>query len=265
MIQTALWGVSRQIATLATMIKWEMMSHNNRRPAGFIEEVLDIFGMVAILVFMRVVLRGRGDSYGMPIVPFLFTGLVTIWMLKRTCNIVSAIPNSFGRFRVYQGVTMLDVAIARGLVTMVIFMGVGVVLYLGAVLFGFSPPIRNLPAVVGLQMTAGLIGLGLGLIFMAPFYYVKLLRMLIITFGGRIMIFMSGCFYVYPELSYSLRPYAVWNPLLHLNDMVREAYFTSYTASWVSPSYVAGWTVAILGAGLICERAFRNHLGWGRW
>lgn len=264
-MQTALWGVSRQVSTLATVIKWEMMSHNNRRPAGFIEEVIEILGMVAILAFMRIVMRGAGAHYGMPVVPFLFTGLVTVWMIKRTCNVVSAVPNSFGRFRAYPNVTMLDVAIARGLVNTLIFMGVGVFLYVGAALFGFSPPIQNLTAVVGLQLTAGLIGFSLGLILMAPLYYVKILRMVVITFGGRVMIFLSGAFYVYPELPYSLRRYAVWNPLLHLNDMVREAYFTSYTASWASPSYVLGCTVALLGAGLICERAFRNHLGWGRW
>lgn len=260
-----MWGVSRQLSTLVTVIHWEIVSRNNKRPMGFLEELLDILGMVALLTFMRVVLRGGNAHYGMPVIPFLFTGLITVWMLKRTLGLVSSVPNSYPRMRAYRGVTLLDFAIARGLVNIVIFQAIGVGLYLGAVLLGFSPPIHNLTAVIGLQLLAGVMGFALGLIFMAPFYYVRFLRFLVVVAGGRMLIFMSGAFYVYPELSYSLRPYAVWNPLLHLNDMVREAYFSSYTASWVSPGYVAGWVLGLLGVGLICERAFRNHLGWGRW
>jgi capsular polysaccharide transport system permease protein len=228
-----------------------------RRSLGILEEI----GSIAIHVVAFSILRlmaGVQSHYGMPILPFTASGVYTYWLFRTGVAQVSTSLLMGARYSSFPIVTPLDIGLARGLVNVLLYIGIALASFYFLQLIGYSGPIRDVVKVVGLLLTAGLFGIGAGMVCAGIFHYVEIMRTVVLVGGLRFLSLVSGVFFVYPDLPYKLRPYAEWLPLLHLNDMLRAAYFPTYEANWASPSYVAIWVVGALSLGLVVERALRR-------
>lgn len=67
----------------------------------------------------------------------------------------------------------------------------------------------------------------------------------------RPMFLISAVFYTANELPYSLFSVLGWNPLLHVNEIVREGMFEGYHSFYVEPLYPLAFSASLFLAGIV--------------
>jgi len=251
-----LFGISRQIEVLITLLGRETQWRFARRSLGFVEECASIVVHVAVFSFLRVI-SGIEEHDSMPILPFTASGVFIYWLFRTGLNNVASAVFLVSRYSPFPQVTPLDVALARGGVNVLLYTILGLVSFYVLELTGWSPPMHDVFYVTGMLLYGGLFGVASGLVAAGIFHYAPIMRTVIVVGGMRILSLISGTFFVLPDLPQKLRIYAVWIPLLHMNDMMRQAYFATYHADQADPTYVFWCVILTLAAGLIIERALR--------
>ncbi len=72
------------------------------------------------------------------------------------------------------------------------------------------------------------------------------------------MFYTSGAFFVITTLPPGAWPYLDWNPLLHIDELMRVYWFTTYNSPVASPSYLVFCLMGLLVLGLSLERFIRR-------
>jgi capsular polysaccharide transport system permease protein len=251
-----LYGARRQCEVFGALLQRELEWRFARRSLGMFEEVSSIIVHVATFSFLRII-SGSEIHDSMPVLPFITSGVFIYWLLRTGVNNVSSAVFLVNRYAPFASVTPLDVALARGAVNLILYAFLGMASFYVLQLLGYSGPIRDPFRVFGMLLYAGVFGIGCGLFFGGVFYYAPIMRTVVLTGCMRILALISGTYFVIPDIPARLRPYAVYNPLLNMSDMMREAYFATYNADQADPAYVFYWVVGAVAVGLIVERALR--------
>jgi capsular polysaccharide transport system permease protein len=71
----------------------------------------------------------------------------------------------------------------------------------------------------------------------------------------RALYFLSGIFYHPDAMPAGLREWVLWNPLVHVIEWVREAYFPLYISPWLDEGYVARCAIAAMLLGALAAAA----------
>jgi capsular polysaccharide transport system permease protein len=256
------FALRRQIEVMNALIYRETLWRFGRRSLGLIEEAGSIVIHVFVFSVMRII-AGIELHDGMETVPFTATGVYTYWLFRTGIATVASSVFLTSRYMSFPIVTPLDVALARGLVNVGVYIGIAFATFWVLEMTGYSKAIANPVGVLLILATSGLFGIGCGLVSAGIFHFVPIMRTVVFIGGLRFLSLVSGTFFVFPDIPFRLRPYAVWIPLLHMNDKMREAYFATYHADWASPRYIAIWVVCSVVAGLIVERGLRRATGAG--
>jgi capsular polysaccharide transport system permease protein len=69
---------------------------------------------------------------------------------------------------------------------------------------------------------------------------------------------IAGMFFVITMIPTTFWPYLTWNPLLHLNEFMRDMWFASYTSPVADAGFVAECILGFLLLGLSLERFMRR-------
>jgi capsular polysaccharide transport system permease protein len=106
---------------------------------------------------------------------------------------------------------------------------------------------------------AGLLGAAVGLLFCCLAEFSKVAER---ARGPllRPLFWVSGIFFIPEQIPEAARPAILANPLLHIVELVRDGFFRSYTAEFVSVSYVGFWILGVLLLGLSFERIVRRQI-----
>jgi capsular polysaccharide transport system permease protein len=70
---------------------------------------------------------------------------------------------------------------------------------------------------------------------------------------------LSGMFFCVAQVPSQYWVYLAWNPLLHITELVRDAWFESYVSPIASPAYVLEFALGLLLFGLAIER-FKSRI-----
>lgn len=243
-----------QFDILRAVLYRETMLRFARRTLGIVEDV----GGIILIIFMFVLLRtlsGLHSHRGMEMIPFITTGVLNFWTFRvcmmRTMDFHSC-TNGYAGF---PKVTPLDVTMARSLLNMLIYMGIMLLAILVMRYFDWSQAPRNPVMIFVIMFFSGIFGMCVGILLGALFYFARPLS-LIRRVWVRVLMFTSGTFFVIPEIPYRVRHIAIYNPVLHLNDLMRSMYFSTYETQ-ASLVYVATWFFLLLLGALSVERAMR--------
>lgn len=71
----------------------------------------------------------------------------------------------------------------------------------------------------------------------------------------RPLFFISGTFFSINDMPHSVQPLLLWNPLLHIFELMRSCFSPHYNASLVSLEYAALWALLLLTLGMLMLRA----------
>jgi len=222
---------------------------------ALLEPVLWIATFWVIYALGRRHLPANMDSVG-----FLATGILTYELFSKTATRVGEAINANRPLLFYPQVQPLDLVIARSTLEMATFFGVFIFVMSANVLVNPTVPGGDdlLKVVLGLGL-AGALGGTFGLVLcmlgvMLP--VVERLR----TPLMRPLFWVSGLFYTLDDVPSSAREAVLYNPVLHVVELVRDGWFPSYTAPHASPGYVAGFVLGFALLGLLLERAVRRRI-----
>lgn len=221
------------------------------------------FGRLSVAIAIFSIVRyftSKGIHRGMEIVPFIATGVLMFWTFRRTLLIVSNTSLSYDRYSFFPQVTMLDVALGRAIVNIILYIILSFIVFGVFIVAGISQPIYRPAYVAMLLIVSGMYGLFAGLIFNALCARVRVVRP-ILQVALRVLMMTSGVFFVIPEIPYLVHDIALWNPLLHLNDLMRHEYFGKYKAEMADFGYAMRWLFGLIFFALVSERAMRERSG----
>jgi|GEM_PF-372627 len=204
-------------------------------------------------------LMGTHYVLGMDVPTFSLLGATT-WIMFRQAVFRTSTSYVAARGLInLESVTPLAVALVQGGLFIGIYLGVYAVLIgVGHSLGLITLPVRWSGAIAYVVMMGGA-GISMGLIFgsIAIRWHFFLRFAPVIERGLEVF---SSVFFVSEQLPEQYRKYVLWSPFAHGMQLLRSAYFDSYSSHDASFAYFATALVflAVLGAGM--ERLARTHV-----
>jgi capsular polysaccharide transport system permease protein len=213
--------------------------------------ILTFLGMFAVV--------GRKPASDMDSFGYLATGILPYLLFTKTTVQVSQAINGNKGLLFYPQVKPLDVVLARIVLEFCTY-AVVFLLLMGANVFirrdlSISDPLL---IVAGFAL-ASLLGASLGLIFMG----LGQLSNVTDRARGPLMrpfFWVSGLFFTVDSLPQAYRELIVYNPVIHLVELVRAGWFTSYDDTYTNIPYALMWVLGMTLIGLTLETVTRRKI-----
>ena len=214
---------------------------------------------VVLFIAVRELLGRIRLVAGAEFIPWLLVGMIIFFMFRDgMLRSLGAIDANRGLFS-YRQVKPVDTVIARAVVEGVLKSFVFLLLIIGFSIFGIDLVPYNPVGVFRIWVMAWAFGLGAGLFFSVANSLVSevgiIIRMLMLP-----LYFLSGVIIPLNFLPHDVQVYVLYNPALHLVELVRGFFFESYRPiQGVSEVYVIWWTLimALLGLAMHARFEFR--------
>lgn len=248
-----------QVDVVEALVLRETRTRFGNNQLGYLWAVIEPALWIATF-YVLYAIAGREAPVGMDLISFLLTGLLPYSLFSAVANQVSQSINGNKALLFYPQVRTLDIVGARTILECVTYASVFSLFVLAHALYVQQWPTVDdlLVTIFGFALAAGL-GTGLGLVFCA-------LEVLTSTAGRvrgpllRPLFWCSGLFYTANGLPTNARDILLYNPVLHVIEIVRDGWFPAYEARYADPGYAIAWVLCLLVLGLLLERAVRRKI-----
>lgn len=207
-------------------------------------------------ILVSSLIRGRftgAPHAGLPTMVFFTSGVLPFLLFRNIVNgSVGVIEANMSLFN-YQRVKPIDVFIARILVELMMKVAIAAILFTGFYIAGIKVTFNSILMSFAALGTLLLLAFGLGLIalMIGPLWHDS---KKVVHAINRPMMFVSGVFFAANAVPSHLRSWALYNPLVHMFELLRGALFADYTSHEGSWTYLLAWTVGALLVGLVVYR-----------
>ena len=255
-IKSLLSPLRIQLRVILALLLREMKTTFGNSSLGYLWAILTPALGVGLLVLIFS-FASRQPPFGQSLFLFFATGFLTFEFYKKLSNSLMNVIDSNKALLLYPVVTVTSAIAARFIlitltyfVIMLIFYGC--LIFLGLAKFP-SFPINLIMAFAAIS----LFGLGIGLINLFIISIWQSWRYVWKIFN-RPMFFISGIFFI-PSLlpDYALF-YLKFNPVMHLIEWVRSAYYPNYDSRVLDCDFVIGLSFILIVFGLAGERCLRR-------
>jgi capsular polysaccharide transport system permease protein len=256
-----LTGLQTQITVIHALVLRETRTRFGENRLGYIWAFFEPIGVI-VTFFFALRYGGQPAPAGMDYVTFLATGLLTYELVFSTSERVAESIHGNRALLYYPQVHRLDLVFARALLEAATLMSVFFVIMAADMLYTRDYAIDDpLGVLLGL-IAASVFGTATGMVFC--------MLGVVTTFVDRIratvlrpLFWISGIFYTANELPVDLRRIALYNPILHIIELVRDAWSQEYVSHDASAAYVIGWILVLFTAGLLLEQLVRRKVDLG--
>ena len=252
-------GLKVQSRVISALMLREMKTRYGRQRLGYLWAIVEpiIFVVILAAIFS---LRGRGDAWAMPLVPFLVTGIIPYLLFRDLMNVGLQAVRSNQPLLTFPQISLFDLLTGRALLEVATHFLVFVVLTV--VIVNLITPLRIEAPLLVLTwfLVVALLGFGLGLGLGALAAVFRTVEQLAPAVVGRPMFFISGVFFTVEMLPEGVREIALLNPLLHLIELLRSAFFIGYESIYASKPYAVFYVLALLCFGLLTLSALRKQI-----
>lgn len=215
---------------------------------------------VILFIAIREILGKMRFIAGAEFIPWLVVGMMTFFVFREGfLRSIGAIEANKGLFS-YRQVKPVDTVIIRALVEGLLKTFIFMLLITGLSFVGVDCLPADPLSVIYIWFITWLLGLGVGLFFSALNALVRETSIIVkmMTFP---MYFISGVMLPLNFLSHDLRELVLYNPVLHLVELNRGAFFESYAPVYgINLSYVYWWVLASLAIGLLMHLRFEYRI-----
>lgn len=243
--------------SISALVLREMSTTYGRSPGGYVWAVLEPVLGTALLAFVFS-LAFTSPPLGTNFALFYSTGLLPFLMYTDITNKVMASIQFSRQLLFYPRVTFLDAILARFLLSVITNITVVAILFVGIIQLFDLRLILDLPAILSSLCMAAALGLGVGILncFMMSSYQMWIRVWAILN---RPMFIVSCIFFLPESLPEPYRSILLYNPLVHIVGEMRTGFYPSYEATYVSKSYVYGFSAVwgLLGMALLVRYARR--------
>jgi len=221
---------------------------------AFLEPILMV--LVMYLIFSALRTRTSGDMH---FAVFLITGIVPFSMLRATMNQAQGAISNNTSLLAFPQVTTFDLILARALLEVAVLLVVFAALIVGAGLLGIDVECENPLGVLAVCGLLWILGLGMGFLFSSLVPIIPSMRQFTSVLLGRPLFLSSGIFYTAESIPAGVREYMLYNPVLHMIELVRSEYFYVFHSDYASWNYAICWAFGTLAFGLIVHGAMRKR------
>ena len=201
----------------------------------------------------------RVSPDGMTLASFLATGFVPYILFRNAAGRAASAIGANKGLLFYPQVRPLDLVVARIVLEMatyamafaIIMMGEG--LYEGR--FEIDDPLRLM---LGFGL-AGALGGSLGMVLCSLSVFSESVDR-VTGVLLRPLFWISGLFFTANSLPSDVRDLMLYNPVLHIVEIVRDGWHASYDAVYVDAMYPLAWIFVLSFFGLTLERVARRRL-----
>ena len=230
-----------------------------RQRLGYLWAFLEPVAFVAAFTLILSI-GGRSLPAGMPAVPFFITGIIPFFMFREVAGATLGGVSANKALLVYPQVSAFDVMIARALLEITTSFVVFVILLAGMLGLGIDFRIERPIEAFGWLIAVGLAGFGFGAACGALEPLFPAVGRIVQAVVLRPLFWISGVFFTSDMLPPKLRDLALVNPLLHLIDLIRSAFFYEFEGTYAVPLYALFSLLAVLFTGALLHRALRRHI-----
>ena len=225
-------------------------------PLGYVWAVVAPALGIAVLVYLFSVI-GRQPPYGHSLALFFATGLLTVEFFNRLSGTLMTGIEANRSLLTYPLVGEIDVLLARAALIAITYVLIMALFYGGLWMLNLARWPRHPDTLLGAFAATAFLGTAFG-IFNAALVGVWDSWRHIEKVLTRPLMFLSGVFYVPELLPRALGEILAWNPVLHLVEWFRIAYYPTYPKGLFAPWYPLAVGAGFLVVGLALERSTRS-------
>lgn len=243
---------------VAALFVREMKTRFGSTRLGYLWALVEPVGMVLVLVLIFT-LVGRASISGADLPVFLLTGILPFTAFRTLFSKLSGAVKANKALFIYRQLSPIDPIIARLIIEIVFYVLAFVILLIILSYAGYDCMPDDFLSFFAMNIVLITLGVGIGLCLCVANEYWKDVNK-VITLLSRPLFFMSGLFYVMSMVPRQYWYIFAWNPVLHLIELGRSAFFSSYTtefANWLYPSLCS---LSFLALGLALYRVNRYKL-----
>lgn len=251
-------GLLVQLQVIHALILRETRTRFGQSQLGYLWALIEPLLWIGTMAAMYA-LGGSSGRTGMTMVGFIGTGIVTYELFRNCQSRVMVAVSSNMPLLFYPQVQPLDMMISRILLEYATWFSVFAIILGGEGLIRGDLDIDDpLLVMVGLLLS-GALGGSLGAVLCSLTTFSPSVE----RFAGallRPMMFISGTFFALEDMPAQVAKYLLFNPVLHVVEVVRDAWYPTYTSTQVNLWYPLSWIVGLTFLAVTLERVVRPRL-----
>lgn len=254
-------GVSSRLRTgrvvLALMLR-EMSSRYGRSPGGYLWAVLEPVGMIAVMAlgFSLVV---RTPPLGTSFILFFATGFIPFNLYQNLSVTIAKSVNFSKALLTYPIVSWIDAVIARFLLNSLTGIMVGYIILTGVISITHAPIAIDIVPILETLVLSVLLGLAVGTLNCALNGLIRIWDQLW-SIATRPLFLASGVIFLFDKMPEKAQAILWFNPLVHILGLMRQGFYPTYEAPYVSVPYVVGWIAVLLFLGVVLMRRYHREI-----
>ncbi len=245
-----------ELRVLLALLQRETRATFGRSQLGYLWALL-IPALGAALLAFIFTLAGRQPPYGHSFALFFATGLLTLEHFRRMSSSLMTGIEANRSLLSYPPIGALDVLIARAVLIAATYALIFAIFIAGLIALGLAPRPREPMTLVTAFLAGAWLGAGAGF-FNAGLVAVWDSWRQVEKILTRPLIFLSGIFYVPSTLPEAVRDILWWNPVLHVVEWTRAAFYPVYPQEVLAPWYPIAIATGLMLTGLMLENLTRQ-------
>ena len=245
-------GVSRRLASpraIAALILREMATRYGRSPGGYVWALFEPMGIITAMAIGFSILL-HAPPLGHSFILFFATGFL-VFNLYQDLSLTVSRSIMFSRpLLFYPTVTWVDAVLARLILNTVTSILVMLILLTTMVIVTDSRLVIDIVPIIEAIALAVLLGLGVGTVNCVLFGLFPL-WVHVWSILTRPLFLISAIFFLYEDMPPLARELLWYNPLVHIVGLMRQGFYSTYAADYVSIPFVAATSVALLFLGVV--------------
>ena len=252
-------GLSVMHAAIRALLLRELQTRFGQYRLGYVWVLLEPLFSIGIMIFLFGTVMQRTLS-GMEYEIFLLNGIIPFFMFRSgVTQALSATQSNKGLFS-YRPVKPIDALLARIFLEFLLKFIAYTFFSLAFLWFGSSISFEHIPALLFYWLLLFIFMLAFSLIFMVIGDFSKEVGKFL-SVGFLILYLLSGILYSIQIIPVQYREYLLWNPLIHIIELMRHAVAPAYElVSGISLSYFIIWIILSLFIGLLLYKRFERQM-----
>lgn len=252
-------GFSVMRAAIRALLLRELQTRFGQYRLGYLWIFLEPLLTLGVMFFLFATIRERIVS-GIEFEIFLVNGMIPFFMFRTgVTQAMSAVQSNKGLFT-YKPVKPIDAVIARNLLEFLLKFIAYVAFSAAFIWFGYHVSFDQIPQLIWYWGLLFLFMLGMSLIFMIIASVSNEIQKIMSVFF-LVLYLLSGILYPISIIPIQYREYLLWNPLIHIFELMRHAVAPTYPlVQGISLSYFVLWMIVSLFIGLLLYKRFEKHM-----
>ena len=247
-----------RVAIWALLLR-ELQTRFGQYRLGYVWVLLEPLLSIGIMIFLFGTVMQRTLS-GMEYEIFLLNGIIPFFMFRSGVTQALSATQSYKGLFSYRPVKPIDALLARIFLEFLLKFIAYTFFSLAFLWFGSSISFEHIPALLFYWLLLFIFMLAFSLIFMVIGDFSKEVGKFL-SVGFLILYLLSGILYSIQIIPVQYREYLLWNPLIHIIELMRHAVAPAYElVSGISLSYFVIWIILSLFIGLLLYKRFERQM-----